>query len=141
MTRNIAALLAFIDARQNRPHAWGNDANDCVAFALGAVEAQTGERRAAQLQWKTRADAVRVIRRFGSLEAAFDAHFQRISPAMALRGDIAGVPDGAFGIHPMIVEGELLVSPGDKGNRRAPRRAMTCAWSAVLPAPEGRAHV
>jgi hypothetical protein len=34
-----------------------------------------------------------VIKRFGSLEAAFDAHFERIPPAQAMRGDIAGVPD------------------------------------------------
>jgi hypothetical protein len=29
----------------------------------------------------------------------------------------------------MIVEGELLVSPGDRGNRRLKRSAMVLAWS------------
>jgi hypothetical protein len=46
-----------------------------------------------------------------------------------MRGDIAGVPDADLGIHPMIVEGDMLVGPGDKGLRRLPRRAMTIAWS------------
>lgn len=133
--RDVAALLAFIESRHAIPHALGRKRNDCVAFVLGAVRAETGRNRDGGHNWSTLSGAMRVLKRFGSLEAAFDAHFQRIPPAHAMRGDIAGVPDTVFGIHPMIVEGELLVGPGEKGNRRMPRRAMAVAWSAVLPAP------
>lgn len=139
MERDVEALLAFIDRRQLQPHAWGRSENDCVGYALDASEAQTGKRRAPRISWATRKEALRVIARFGSLEAAMDRHFQRIHPAQAMRGDIAGVPDATFGIHPMIVEGETLVGPGDRGNRRLPRRAMTIAWSAVAPAPTKKA--
>ena len=129
--RDLAALHAFIDSRQAMPYAWGREANDCVGFVVGAIEAQTGIVVAPRVTWATHVGALRVIKRFGSIEAAFDAHFERVAPALAKRGDIAGVPDAEFGIHPMIVEGDMLVGPGDRGNRRVPRRAMTIAWSAV----------
>jgi hypothetical protein len=127
--RDISALIAFIDSRQSVAHAWGRDENDCVSFVLGAVEAQLGVRIAADIHWTSRPSARRIIARFGTLEGAFDAHFERIAPAFARRGDIAGVADDEFGIHPMIVEGDLLVGPGDRGNRRMKRSAMVVAWS------------
>jgi hypothetical protein len=129
--RNFSALVAFINSRQNTPHEWGRKANDCAGFALDAVKAMTGKGRAASLKWSSRAAGLRVIKRFGSLEAAFDHYFVRIPPSLAHRGDIGGVPDETFGIHPMIVEGTKLVGPGDNGNRRQPRAAMTVAWSAT----------
>ena len=134
--RDVLALHRFIDSRQNTPHEWGRAANDCVSFVLDAVKAQTGEARASKLDWHDERSGLRVIKREGGLEAAFDRYFQRIPPALAHRGDIAGVPDPGLGIHPMIVEGETLVGPADRGNLRLPRRAMTIAWSAILPAPD-----
>lgn len=133
--RNIEALLEYIESRQHMPHAWGRHRNDCVAFVIGAVEAQTGHSRATRMRWSSEASGLRLIKRLGGLEAALDSFLVRVPPAMAMRGDIAGVPDDKFGIHPMIVEGDLLVCPGEKGNRRAPRRMMVVAWSAVLKAP------
>lgn len=130
MTRDFDALHSFIDARQAAPHAWGRLANDCVGYALGAVEAQTGVIVAPDVQWSTREEALRTIGTFGSLEQAFDGHFERVATALAQRGDIAGVCDDEFGIHPMIVEGGTLVGPGERGNRRLPRSAMIIAWSA-----------
>ena len=129
--RDVAALHAFIDGRRAVPHAWGREANDCVGFVLAAVEAQTGIVVAPEATWADRAEALATIARYGSLEAAFDAHFERVPPALAMRGDIAGVADEAFGLHPMIVEGATLVGPGERGNRRVPRKAMTAAWSAI----------
>lgn len=141
--RDVAALIAFIDSRHGVPHAWGRGSyspgpstptvagNDCVAFVLAAVEAQTGIRAAATLDWTDEESARRVISRYGSLESAFDAFFDRIPPGHAHRGDIGGVGDETFGIHPMIVEGQTLVGPGERGNRRVPRKAMVVAWDAT----------
>lgn len=139
--RDTAALIAFIDSRQLVPHAIGREANDCAGFALAAVEAETGVRPAPELQWSDWAGARRIIARYGSVEAAFDAHFERIAPAAAKRGDIAGVADEAFGIHPMIVEGATLVCPGERGNCRARRRHMTIAWSAASLRQDARSHI
>lgn len=141
--RDIPALIAFIDSRQRTPHAWGRRENDCVSFCLGAVAALTGVTVAPELDWNSEASAYRVIKRFGSLEAAFDAYFERVAPAFAMRGDIGLAPPvlvrsgpapasaDPFSLHPMIVEGPFLVGPGDKGNGRAPRSAMVAAWSAT----------
>lgn len=134
--RDIEALITFIDSRQGIPYEWGRKANDCVGFVLDAVKAQNGRGRASELKWSSQTSALRVITRLGGLESAFDRYFQRIPPSRAMRGDIAGVPDETFGIHPMIIEGETLVGPGERGNRRLPRRAMTTAWSATLPKPK-----
>lgn len=129
--RDIPALLAFLASRAAMPHAWGRDANDCVAFCDGAVKAQGGEDKLGGLNWSTLAGALRVLKRLGGMEAAIDARFARIAPAKALRGDIAGVRDALFGIKPMLVEGDTLVSPGQRGFARLPRAAMVTAWSAV----------
>ncbi len=128
--RDVAALIAFIDSRQNVPHDWGRKANDCMSFVAGAVKAQTGKDPARGLQWTNEKSGLRLLKKLGGVEAILDARFERIPPAQAMRGDIAGVPDEALGIHPMIVEGMTLVGPGDKGNRRMKRTAATVAWSA-----------
>lgn len=140
LQRDVVALIAFIESRHAIPHAIGRAENDCVGYCLAAVEAQTGRKVAAKLNWSSPAAALRIVKRYGSLQAALDAHFERIPPAQARRGDIAGVPDADFGIHPMMVEGTMLVGPGDRGNRRQPRAAMTCAWSAVHP-KKAKRHV
>ncbi len=131
-SRDFEALIEFISNRQQMPHAWGREANDCCSFPIRAVQAMTG-RNPCRLKWTNRNGALRVIRRLGGMEKAIDRYFVRIPTAQAMRGDIAGVPDPVFGIHPMIVEGDTLVGPGETGNKRAPRRAMIMAWSATLP--------
>jgi hypothetical protein len=133
--RNVKALLAFINERQNRPHEWGRNANDCASYVLLAAKAQTGHDRATSIKWTDEKSGLKAIKKAGGLEKAFDRWFVRIPPAQAMRGDIAGVPDERFGIHPMIVEGLTLVGPGDKGNTRLKRQAMTMAWSVTMKKP------
>lgn len=125
--RDIDALLEFINERQNRPHEWGYNKNDCVSFCLGAIEAQTGE-RLTKRRWACRKTGLRMIKRLGGIEAAIDKYLTRIPPSLAKRGDIGGVPDDLLGISPAVVEGETLVAPGPRGNRRLKRKAMTVAW-------------
>ncbi|MEO0872087.1 MAG: hypothetical protein AAFY19_09045, partial [Pseudomonadota bacterium] len=72
-----------------------------------------------------------VARSLGGLRAVMNARLNRISPAMAQRGDIAGLPDAAFGVRLMVVEGATLVGPSKTGLKRLPRSAMRAAWSAV----------
>jgi hypothetical protein len=127
--RNLEALLAFIAGRAATPHSWGREGNDCVSFAAGAVEAQTGKNPLGRLRWRSPRGALRVVTRLGGMAAALDARFDRVAPGAAMRGDIAGVADPVFGIHPMIVEGDTLVAPGDRGLVRLPRAAMIAAWS------------
>jgi hypothetical protein len=135
--RNIAALLAWIAAHRDRPHRWERG-HDCVSFALGGVAAQTGIDHLADLPgWSNKAEALQVARDLGGLTAALDARLRPIAPALAQRGDVAGMPDRAFGVRLMIVEGPTLVAPAERRLDRLPRAAMVRAWSAL---PDREAH-
>jgi hypothetical protein len=144
LPRNNRALIAFLDARVRMPHAWGSDANDCIAFAAGAVLAQTGRDPIEGLSWSTKAGALRLLKSLGGMEAALDGRFERVPVALAKRGDIAGVPAttmiglddderALIAIHPMIVEGATLASPGERGLLRAPRWRGIVAWDIASP--------
>jgi hypothetical protein len=126
--RDHHAVAAYLAARSRMPFDWKD--NDCVRFAQGAIEAQTGEHVALPARWGTAAGAARALKRLGGLEAVVDGILPRIAPALAMRGDIAGVADEDFGLRLMVVEGDLLAGPGPEGIRRVPRREMIAAWSA-----------
>lgn len=129
--RDIAALFAWFEEAQRRGFAWRRG-RDCVSFALGAVQAQTGiDLLDGIALWSTRHEALEVARALGGLEAALDTRMDRIPPALAARGDVAGLPDRMFGVRLMVVEGVTLVGPGSNGLERLERKAMTVAWSAT----------
>jgi hypothetical protein len=132
-TRDIAALIALIEARSALRFRWTRG-RECVGFSGACAHAQTGVDPLAGLpSWRTRREALAVADAEGGLEAAVDRRLARIAPAMAQRGDIAGVPasgsDRRFGIRLMVVEGDTLVAPGARGLERLPRAAMKMAWS------------
>jgi hypothetical protein len=129
MSRDVAALIAAIETRSARRFRWQRG-RDCVSFAAACIEAQTGRDPLADLPaWRTRREARAIAGAQGGLEAAIDARLPRIAPALARRGDIAGLPDRLFGVRLMVIEGETLVGPGERGLERLPRSAMVMAWS------------
>jgi len=131
MNRDIPALIAMIEARSAREFRWQRG-RDCLSFAAACALAQTGEDILAGIpQWRNRKQALAVAQEVGGLEAALDARLLRIAPAMAQRGDIAGLPDDLFGARLMVVEGATLVGPGARGLERLPRSAMVTAWSSA----------
>ncbi|MFC3579134.1 DUF6950 family protein [Sphingomonas hylomeconis] len=131
MVRDYDALLGFIADRRDMPFAWGRHANDCASFAAGAVLAQTGRDVIGSATWSSRVGALRVAQRLGGLPAIVTARLTEIAPAMAQRGDVAGVADDLFpgGIRLMVVEGVTLVGPAEQGTERQQRAAMIRAWS------------
>lgn len=130
MPPDFEALERYLADRRVMDFAWGSRANDCVSFYAGAARAMTGRNLLAGLRWTTQRGAARVIGRLGGLEAAVSARLSPIAPAMAKRGDCAGVADARFGLLLMLVEGDILTGPGN-GRRlmRAPRGAMIRAWA------------
>lgn len=126
--RDHGALLALLETRARVP--FGHRTQDCVKLAAAAVAAQTGRDVLGDLSWSTRREARALLKEEGGLRRAVNRRLAPIAPAMAARGDIAGVIDRQFGIRLMIVEGALLVGPGEHGLVRLPRNAMTCAWTA-----------
>lgn len=102
-----------------------------MSFAAAAAEAQTGIDVLEGLDWCNRREALAVIKGLGGFETGLDARFDRISPALAQRGDLAGIADRLLGVQLAVVEGATLVAPGDGGLVRVSRAAMITAWSAV----------
>lgn len=133
MRRNIEALLLYLEQRGPMPHAWGDHANDCISFANGAVKAQTRRSPIGRLSWKNERQALALLKRHGGIEAILDARFERIAPAQAHRGDLGAIADERFGLHPVLVEGRTLCSPGDRGLKRCPRAALVAAWDITRP--------
>ncbi|WP_230630707.1 DUF6950 family protein [Sphingomonas sp. Leaf37] len=129
MARDIDAFAGFIAGRSAMPFAWGRKANDCVGFILAGIMAQTGQDPLPDVTWTTERGAARVIRQLGGLETALDQRLRPILPALAQRGDVAGVFDHRFGVSLLFVEGLSLVGPGGRGLKRLPRSTMTKAWS------------
>ncbi|WP_370180225.1 hypothetical protein [Alteriqipengyuania sp.] len=126
--RDRKALIAFIEARAAMAHDF--DGNDCVSFTMGAVAAQFGSHPEIGVRWHDERSAKRAIATLGGIEAATDARFARIAPHEAQFGDIAGVVDEETGFHLMLVEGQMLVAPGEAGLARLPRSRMVAAWRA-----------
>lgn len=136
MSRDYAALIAAIETRAARAFRWRRG-RECVGFSGACAEAQTGRDPLAGLpHWRTRREALAVAEAEGGLIAAIDARLRRVPPALAQRGDIAGLPDPLFGVRLMVIEGETLVGPGTRGLERLPRSAMTLAWSIERAADE-----
>lgn len=127
--RDHAALFAYLEQRGPMPYAWGRRANDCFSFLEGAVRAQLGRGFLGKLKWSSPTSAMMVVKRAGGVEAFYDARFDRIAPALARRGDIGAIADPVLGMHPMLVEGATLSSPGPRGLQRCPRTMMIAAWN------------
>ncbi|ATC34113.1 hypothetical protein CA606_18235 [Caulobacter vibrioides] len=130
MVRDYEALHLFVASHMRTPFAWGE--HDCVTFAAGAVQALTGEDPLAVYrgQWRSAAEATRLIASLGGLEAAVGAVLTPVAPGHAQRGDVAGWRDLEGRLQLAIVEGDTLVGPGERGQERLPRSAMVLAWSA-----------
>lgn len=136
MSRDTQALIALIEARSSQAFGWQRG-RDCVSFAAACVLAQTGtDLLAGMPAWRSRKQAMALAGAEGGLEAALDARLPRVAPALAQRGDIAGIDDPLFGVRLMVIEGATLVGPGTRGLERLPRSVMTRAWAAT---GEGRA--
>lgn len=128
--RDIPALIELIEQRADVPFAW-RGRRDCASFACLAIAAQSGVNVLGARSWSSRREAEAVIEAEGGFVAALDRRMDRIAPAMAMRGDVAGIEDAAFGVRLMIVEGQMLVGPGDRGLERQPRSMMIMAWNAM----------
>lgn len=86
-----------IKAATERPFSWGEF--DCCLFAADCSKAICGVDPAEKYRgkYKTETGAKRALAKtHGSLEAAWDAYFERVNPAFMQRGDVV-LYDGANG--------------------------------------------
>jgi|GEM_PF-780301 len=122
-----AVLAEHIAAHLNTPFAWG--AHDCVGFAAAWVKTSTGIDHLAGLQnWQTAAQAARVIKAEGGLEAALNARFGRIQPNFAQDGDLA-LHNGCL----CLFSGSFIIGPGKTGLTHNSRLLAEAAWRTITP--------
>lgn len=127
----------LLDERVAVPFEW-RGRRDCACFADAAILAQTGVSVIGDLSWSSRREARAVIEAEGGLERAMDKRLKRVPLALAMRGDIAAIPDPLFGIQLLVIEGASLVGPGEHGLMRLPRSMMTIAWDVMSAARRPR---
>ena len=127
--RDQEALIEFIEAAMRTTFAWGS--HDCVTFAAGAIEAQTGRRvlEAVQGGWTDERSARRALARRRGLAAAVGRILSPVPPALAHRGDIGAVHDPRGDLALVVIEGATIVGPGPDGLVRQPRSVLVQAWS------------
>jgi hypothetical protein len=118
-------LFDFMQARRERPFAWGT--NDCASFAADAVEAMTGERL--QIPQAATPEAyARLLRDQGPLQAMVEALLGEPIPAsFAQRGDVVLlVLDDRDTLG--ICVGADIAGPGADGVVLVPMSHAVAAW-------------
>ena len=125
-------LADYLAAQHGARFAYGR--HDCVLFAAGAVRAMTGAHLAKGVRGKYRGKlgAASQLKRRGwaSLEKMMDAHFQRVVPAHAMRGDIV-MAQGSLGI----CAGQRAWFAGDEANPDGPAFLPLKEWTAAWRVP------
>lgn len=120
-----ARLAAYLESIRLRPFEWGR--HDCCLFPAGAVEAMTGVDPMPEFRgrYSTAIGSVRALRRYGAgdIASTVDTKFERVSPALAQRGDIV-MSDGALGV----CLGAFLVAVGSEGEREGLVRIDRGTW-------------
>ena len=126
-----ARLQAFVCSRLHMPFEWGS--NDCCLFVADGVRAITGHDPAADVRGKYRTErgALRMIQRFGGLQAIGAARFgAEIAPAFAQAGDVGLLTiDDRQSL--ALCAGDGWIGAGAQGLVRAPLAAATMAWRCV----------
>lgn len=122
----------YLEAHRAARFAYGR--HDCVLFAAGAVQAMTGvdPAKGVRGKYKTWRGSYGALRRRGwkSIEEMMDAHFARIPPAYAMRGDIV-MAQGSLGM----CAGRAAWFAGDEANPEGPASMPLGEWTAAWRVP------
>ena len=115
-------LQTYIQMHINKPFRWGE--NDCVTFAIGWLEHQTGRDYLTEHRpWGTAQEAAKKLRDLGGLFFLLDENLKRTNPAFAIDGDITIYEKTAC-----IFSGRHVVSVGTDGLVFNDRMIVSCAW-------------
>jgi hypothetical protein len=122
-------LAAYLEPLRLRAFDWGS--HDCCTFAGGAVQAMTGIDPMAEFRghYSTAIGSARALRKFGAgdLASTLDTKFERVSAALAHRGDVL-MSGGLLGI----CMGGFLIAVGLEGDREGLIRFDRAGWTAPL---------
>jgi hypothetical protein len=123
-------LALHLQARQFAPFVWGS--NDCCSFAIDGVVAVTGHDYMAPLrgQYSTAAQAARLMRDAGGLQALVCQHLGATRPqaAQAQRGDVVLLPT-PHGPALGLCVGAQAIAAGELGTVAYSMTAALAAWA------------
>lgn len=108
-------LVAFIEARRDRPHEWGE--NDCVMFVADYYALMTGTDYAADIRgtYHTEAEAVALLRARGGVKKLLTSYLGPARIAREIRrGDIV-CGDFGMGVACGICVGHAIAAVSDRG--------------------------
>ena len=115
-------LSTYIQTNSKIPFSWGE--NDCITFAIGWLEFQTGSPYLTEHRpWRTARQAAKKLRDLGGLFFLFEKNLTSIHPNLAMDGDVT-IIDGTAAIF----TGRHVVSIGINGPEYADRMRAQCAW-------------
>lgn len=124
-------LNAFVEKAREQPHAYGR--RDCMLFAAGAVQAQTGRdlARGHRGKYADKLGAARHLKSLGfaSPEALIDSLLEQKPVGFAQRGDIVLTEDG---VPSVVFDGDTalaVIAEGAEGLIRVPRAEWRKAWA------------
>lgn len=122
-------LALFIDARRDRPFAWGD--NDCVLAAADWICSATGEDPAAgwRGKWDDARSAMFMLKQMGGIEAAVTAQLGRPHATVGLagRGDIGLVRHEDRHTLGVVIDAGLAC-PANQGLVVLPISSVSIAW-------------
>ena len=128
--RDPHALVAFLESREDWAFGYGRESrtHDCARFCGAGFAAVSGVNPLDSFagRWTSERGARRILAAHGGLAAAVDTVMRPIDPTLAQRGDVGMTDDNTL----VLIEGDTVVGPASpKGLKRAPRAALTRAWS------------
>lgn len=128
--RDPHALVAFLESREDWAFGYGREprTHDCARFCGAGFAAVTGVNPLDSFagRWTSERGARRILAAHGGLAAAVDTVMRPIDPTLAQRGDVGMTDDNTL----VLIEGDTVVGPAwPKGLKRAPRAALTRAWT------------
>jgi hypothetical protein len=116
-------LSIYVQKSLKTPFKWGE--NDCITFAIGWLEIETGRDYLTEHRpWRTARQAAKKLRDLGGLFFLFQENLTRINPNMAQDGDLT-IIDGTA----CIFSGRHVVSVGNAGLVFEDRLRAECAWT------------
>jgi hypothetical protein len=122
-----ARLAGYVAARASVPFAWGSQ--DCVTFAVGAIEAITGKVLPLPT-WRSASEALRELAARGGIAGAVDSAGMRplLAPALARRGDLLLIPQLRSDAALVVCLGHVWAGPAREGLEFGPVRAAARGW-------------
>jgi hypothetical protein len=122
-------LAEYVEARIDSPFAWGT--NDCVTFAMDAVQLMTGVDPIASIRgtWDSPLAAVQAMEPFGGTARGVVTAFmgESIDPRTARRGDVVLVENGGREVTAVCI-GSHAAGPGVEGLLMVPMVDAIAAW-------------